>query len=200
MQNKAEIADSILIPAVRKGDHHAFDQLFRKYSPALYSFVFSIIKDEPGSEEIVQDTFLKIWEKRDELQTGFSFKSYLFTIAVNAAKKGYRKKLRENKYKQELATELGHNGSTDLSVIEYRNLLDYVNLIIERLPPARREIFIMSRKDGLQNAAIAKILNISEQTVKNQLVSAHKFMVAEAKKSRNELGFLFFCLFCRFRF
>ncbi len=198
MKNDNKISDVILISAVRKDDHFAFDQLFHKYGPILYSFVLSIIKDESESEEIVQDIFLKVWEKRKELQPGLSFKSYLFTIAVNATRKIYRQKLQDNRYKQEIAIGLGHDRSTDLSIVEYKNLLDYVERIIDRLPPSRREIFIMSRKDGLKNAEIAKALNISEQTVKNQLVSAHKFLMAEARKDRNELGFLFFSLFCSF--
>jgi RNA polymerase sigma-70 factor (ECF subfamily) len=198
LKNDNKISDVILISAVRKDDHLAFDRLFHRYGPILYSFVLSIIKDESESEEVVQDIFLKVWEKRKELQLGLSFKSYLFTIAVNATRKIYRQKLQNSKYKQEIAIELGHDRSTDLSTVEYKNLLDYVERIIDRLPPSRREIFIMSRKDGLKNAEIAKILSISEQTVKNQLVSAHKFLIAEAGKDRNELGFLFLSLFFRF--
>ncbi len=195
MQNNTKILDTTLISALRKDDHRAFDQLFHKYSPTLYSFVVSIIKDEPESEEVVQDIFLKIWEKRKELQPESSFKSYLFTIALNATKKIYRQKLQDNKYKQKIAIELGSNNSSDLSMVEYKNLLDYVDTIINRLSPARREIFIRSKKDGLKNSEIAEILNISEQTVKNQLVAAQKFLITEAKKDNNELGFLFFSFF-----
>ena len=195
MQNSDKISDATLIEAVKIDDHYAFDQLFHKYGPMLYAFVASILKDEPESEEVVQDIFLKIWEKRKELQTGLSFKSYLFTIAYNATKKVYRQKLLDNKYKQEAAIMMGQDSSSDLSVVEYRNLLDYVDTIINRLPPARREIFIMSKKDDLTNAEIANMLNISEQTVKNQLVAARKFLISEAGKDKYEPGFLFFSLF-----
>lgn len=160
----------------------------------LYAFVVSILKDEPESEGVVQDIFLKIWEKRKELQTGYSFKSYLFTIAYNATKKVYRQKILDNRYKQETAIVMSQNSSSELSVFEYRNLLDYVDTIIDRLPPTRREIFIMSKKDGLKNEEIASILKISEQTVKNQLVSARKFLIAQAKKDNSGLGLLFLSL------
>ena len=195
MQDNTKISDDILIEAIGKNDHAAFNQLFHKYGPMLYAFVVSILKDEPESEEVVQDVFLKIWEKRKELQPGFSFKSYLFTIAYNATKKNYRRKVQETKYKQEIVVSIGQDPSSDLSAIEYRNLLEYVDTIINRLPPARREIFIMSKKDGLNNEEIAAFLNISEQTVKNQLVAARKFLVAEAKKDNNGPGFLFLSLF-----
>ncbi|GET25600.1 hypothetical protein NT017_19290 [Prolixibacter sp. NT017] len=93
--------------------------------------------------------------------------------------------------------EFHTNHTSALSVLEYQNLLEYVDGIIEKLPLSRRKIFIMSKKDGLKNAEIAKLLNISEQTVKNQLVSAMKFLRSEAAKSNGELGFLFFLLFYR---
>jgi len=197
LQNKLYISDEQLIPAVRRDDHYAFDELFRKYGPSLFSFVISVLKDEFEAEEVVQDVFLKIWEKRRDLDLSLSFKSYLFTIALNTTKNRYRKKLQGEKYKQDVALELNINQTSDFDAIEYRNLLDYVDKIIEKLPPSRREIFILSKKDGLKNPEIAKLLNISEQTVKNQLVSAMKFLRSEAIKDDNELGFFFFLLFYR---
>ncbi len=197
MLNDSIISDKQLVSSVKKDDHYAFDQLFHKYSPSLYLFVKSVLKNESEAEEAVQDVFFKIWEKRKDLDPNLSFKSYLFTIALNTTKKFYRKKLLEEKYKQEIALELNFNQTKEFNVVEYMNLLDYVDSIIEKLPPSRREIFILSRKDGLKNPEIAKILNISEQTVKNQLVVAQKFLRSEAIKDDNELGLLFFLLFYR---
>lgn len=197
MQKELYISDEQLIPAVRRGDHYAFDQMFHKYGSSLFSFVVSVLKDESDAEEVVQDVFLKIWEKRKDLDSSLSFKSYLFTIALNTTKNKYRKKLQSEKYKQDLALKLSINQTSDFDAIEYRNLLDYVDKIIEKLPPSRREIFILSKKDGLKNPEIAKFLNISEQTVKNQLVSAMKFLRSESARDGNELGLLFFLLFYR---
>jgi RNA polymerase sigma-70 factor (family 1) len=197
LQKKLYISDEQLISAVRREDHYAFDELFRKYGSSLFSFVESVLKDEFEAEEVVQDVFLKIWEKRRDLDPSLSFKSYLFTIALNTTKNIYRKKLQEEKYKQDVAFDLNMNQTSDIEIVEYRNLLDYVDKIIGKLPPSRREIFILSKKDGLKNPEIAKLLNISEQTVKNQLVSAMKFLRSEAVKDDNELGFLFFLLFYR---
>ena len=195
LPNDQVISDKQLVSLIKKDDHFAFDKLFHKYGPSLYLFVKSILKDESEAEEAVQDVFYKIWEKRKDLNPDLSFKSYLFTIASNTAKKFYRKKLLEDKYKQELALELNFNHTIDLNVIEYKNILDYIDTIIDKLPSSRRQIFILSKKDGLKNPEIAKILNISEQTVKNQLVAALKFLRSEAQKDNNEIGFLFFLLF-----
>lgn len=197
MKEDSKIEDRRLVTAIRKDDHHAFDQLFHKYASALHAFLVSILWNEEESEEVVQDVFFKIWKNRKQLDPELSFKSYLYTIAVNATKKRYRKKVQEEKFKQEVALELNVSSSSDLSVVEYQDLLNYIDTIIEKLPPARREVFILSRKQGLKNPEIAKKLNISEQTVKNQLVSAQKFLRAEAAKDHNELGFLFLLFFYR---
>lgn len=197
MPNDHVISDKQLVSSVKKDDHLAFDQLFHKYGQSLYLFVKSILKNESEAEEAVQDVFYKIWVKRKELDPTLSFKSYLFTIASNTAKKIYRKKLLEEKYKQEVALELNFNQTNDLDFLDYKNLLDYIDSIIDKLPASRRQIFILSKREGLKNPEIAKILNISEQTVKNQLVAALKFLRSEASKDDNEVGLLFFLLFHR---
>lgn len=197
MIEKDNISDEQLISSVKRDDHYAFDKIFHKYGSSLFSFVVSVLKDESEAEEVVQDVFLKIWEKRGELNPSLSFKSYLFTIALNTTKNIYRQKLQRDRYKQDVALELNISQTSDVDGIEYRNLLDYIDKIIEKLPPSRREIFILSKKDGMKNPEIAKLLNISEQTVKNQLVSAMKFLRSEAAGDDNELGLLFFLLFFR---
>ncbi len=197
MPNDPFILDKQLVSLLKGDDHHAFDQLFHKYGTPLYLFLKSILKNEADSEEAVQDVFYKIWEKRKELDPSLSFKSYLFTIASNTAKKIYRKKLLEEKYKQEIAIELNLNQTIEHGEDDYKEMLGHIDLIIDKLPPSRRQIFILSKKDGLKNPEIAKILNISEQTVKNQLVTAQKFIRSEAIKNNQDLGFLFFLLFYR---
>ena len=195
LETKDKILDEKLVKAIKKDDHYAFDQLFHKYSTPLYSFIVSILKNELDSEEAVQDIFYNIWEKRKQLNPELSFKAYLFKIALNSTKKFYRKKLMEEKYKQQVALDLNVDSSTDLSAVEFKNLLDYVDSLINKLSPARREIFVLSKKGGLNNAEIAEKLKISEQTVKNQLVAAQKLLKAQASKSNNELNFLFFLFF-----
>ena len=195
MKETPNIVDFRLVASVKQDDHQAFDQLFHKYAKTLYSFLLSILKDENEAEEAVQDIFFKIWEKRKGLDPKQSFKAYLFTIAVNLSKNLYRKKLQEEKYKQKVAVELNFNTTSEMNEVEYKDLLNYLDKIINKLPPARREIFIMSRKMGLKNAEIAVKLNLSEQTIKNQLVTAQKFLRSEVAGSDNEIGLLFLLFF-----
>ncbi len=82
-----------LINAFKKGDSKAFEKLFQKYHKKLYSFLFYLLHTKEDAEEIVQETFVKIWEKREDLIDGYSFDSFLFTIAKNAFLNQNRKKI-----------------------------------------------------------------------------------------------------------
>ena len=199
MENEFKAQDKPLILALKKDDPLAFEQLFHKYSQPVYAFVLSVLKSEYEAEEAVQRVFYKVWNKRKDLDESLSFKAYLFTIALNITKKYYRDKLREQKYKQDLAIELNFNSTSDLSVVEFQNLLDYLDTIIEKLPSSRKQIFLLSKKEGLSNSEIAEKLNLSVQTVKNQLVSARSFLLSEAGKDGNEhLHFLYFIIIGKF--
>lgn len=72
-----------LIKLLKKGDRLAFDVIYRKYSRRLYGFIFRYVKQETDAEEIIQEVFVKIWQKRDKINIYSSFESFLFTIAHN---------------------------------------------------------------------------------------------------------------------
>ena len=77
------------IENLKMGDHSAFRRLFDKYSQAMYAFAFRYLHSVEAAEDVVQETFLKIWNNRGQLKTGTSFRSYLFTITLNAVRKHF---------------------------------------------------------------------------------------------------------------
>ncbi|MCL3782074.1 RNA polymerase sigma-70 factor [Prolixibacteraceae bacterium JC049] len=176
----------------RKGDDVAFKQLFEFYSTRLYGFVFKLIKDDSESEEIVQDVFFKIWKHREEIRTDEAFKSYLFKIALNNIRNYFTRLQKEEHHKQEIVREYLLNTEEDGKQISYNEAMKKVDELIELLPEKRREIFLMSRKEGLSILEIAKYLNLSEATVKNQITSAMNFLREEAKK--HDFGIYLFLL------
>ncbi len=102
-----------LVKALKKGDLHAFDQLFIKYSKKLYYFAYSHLSSREEAEELVQEVFLKIWENRRGLKEDLSFNAYLFTVSLNAIRKHFRKELREKKYMNRFIenSEKNYNGT-----------------------------------------------------------------------------------------
>src|SRR5665647_109000 len=91
-----------LIEGVKEGKASAFDKLYAAYFQKLYGFAFSILKSKEDTEEVVQNTFYKIWEKRKSIVSNHSFKSFLFTIAYNVTVDLLRERLKERKYRENI--------------------------------------------------------------------------------------------------
>ena len=183
-----------LVRKLRNGDSSAFDLLFEKYSSKLFYFVNKYLNVREESEEIVQDVFLNLWKHKKEIRSEEAFKSYLYKIALNNIRNYFIKKQVREKHKQLIAQEFLFESDSDEP--DYESVIKQVDRLIAQLPEKRREIFLLSRKEGLDISEIAKYLGIAESTVKNQISSAISFLKQEAKKSGLS-GSLFFALFYR---
>jgi RNA polymerase sigma-70 factor (family 1) len=165
-----------LVKSLSKGNLLAFNTLFREYSGRLYRFAYGYLKSEAESEELVQEVFMKIWEKRAELKKELSFKSYLFTIAFNIIRKHFRtRKYISEYFKSRIWDDLDTETSQKIT---YDSLYQYITELVNQLPERRKEIFIKSRFEGLNIKEIAEELKISHKTVENQLTDALKFIRA----------------------
>ncbi len=181
------------IGLLKEGDAKAFDLLFGRYAKRLYGFAAGYLKSKEEAEEIVQEVFLKIWENRIELSAQKSLESYLFTIARN----GILNTIRKSKSEKVYLNYAKLNPSKDVLLdkeLDFRELEKAYHIVIEQLPPRRKEIYLLSKAQSLSNAEIASKLNISVKTVENQMTSA----LAEIRKNLRSLGFsgiIFFELF-----
>ncbi len=187
--------DDNLIAQLRTGNKVAFKLLFEKYATRLYQFSIKYLREKEDAEDLLNEVFLKIWENRLSLKTNTSFQSYLFTIAYNNIRQRFLKKNREEKYVQIFAKEYLLETDKGEDQLDYLRFVERINVIIDLLPPRRKEIFIMNYKDELRNPEIAEKLNLSEQFVKNQLSIARKFIIDKIKEDSKLAGILFFYLF-----
>lgn len=185
-----------LIRKLRNGDSSAFDLLFGQYSSKLFYFVNKYLNVKEESEEIVQDVFLNLWKHKKEIRSEGAFKSYLYKIALNNIRNYFIKRQVQEKHKQLIAQEYLIESDSGTDEPDYESVIKQVGQLIEQLPEKRREIFLLSRKEGLDISEIAKYLGISESTVKNQISSAILFLKREVKKGGFS-GALFFALFYR---
>ena len=156
----------------------------------LYRFAFGYLKSEAEAEELVQEVFTIIWEKRADLKEELSFKSFLFTIAFNIIRKHFRTKAYLSEY---FKTENDMDMQTSQK-ITYDSLYQYITELVNQLPERRKEIFIKSRFEGLSIKEIAEELKISHKTVENQLTDALKFIRTNLNRE-NIPVILFFILF-----
>ena len=166
-----------LVKLLKKGDMVAFDIIYKKYSKRLYGFVFRYVKQEADTQEIVQEVFIKIWKSREKIDGYSSFESFLFTIAHNSTVNLLKKRATEQKYIEHVKSLQIINESYELiDEIHYKELKQKLQGLLNELSPRQKEIFQLSREEGLNNTEIAKKLGISGQTVKNHLVTALSFL------------------------
>lgn len=154
----------------------AFRKIYNSFCEPLYRFAFSYLKDSFEAEEIVQDVFLKVWEKRDEVDEHKSFKSYLYRITVNKVFNELKHRVVRQKYEQHALKFDQITGETPESTIQFQELNSNIEQILLKLPEQQRNIFILSRWKGLSNAEIAENLSLSIRTVENQIYRAAKFI------------------------
>lgn len=161
--------DTVLIERLKDGEVLAFDLLFKKYSQKLYRFSFSLLKNEEDSREIIQETFFRVWKNRNSIDSGKSFKSFLFTISYNLIIDQMRLRIKDQEFKKNLAEHFKNIQLENVPATDYKQLENKIQIIVEKLPEKRKMIYKMSREDGLSHKQIAEKLNISVKTVENQI-------------------------------
>jgi RNA polymerase sigma-70 factor (ECF subfamily) len=183
--------DQEYIIALKNEDYQAFDVLFRRYSESIFAFVFSISKDSFIAEEITQMVFVKIWEKRMQIDEHFSFKAFLFRVTYHETISYLRKEKAEKKKIESFTSSRSYLSNETEYLVEFKSQESLAWEIIDSFPERRKQIFKLSREQGLTNREIAEQLGISVKTVENQMNSALK--VLKNKLGSNGIpGLLFF--------
>ena len=158
---------------LKQDDERAFDALFRHYSALVYRFAYSYLKSRPAAEEIVQECFIKIWEKREQLREDIPLKGYLFTTAHHAV----LNELRRDQHHQRLQGQVAAASPASVAnEAEYQEMEALYLAALDRLPPKQREVFVLSRQQGLSYPEIAERQGVSVKTVEAHIMQALKTM------------------------
>nr|WP_293834967.1 RNA polymerase sigma-70 factor [uncultured Arsenicibacter sp.] len=159
---------------VIQGDQVAFAKLYNHYRTPALKFCTSILKDEEEAENMVHEVFIKLWERRSQINPELNFNSYLFTCMRNMAF-DYLKKMEKNEWlKQQYMERMTNAREEDAEILETR--LQHLQTAVGSLSVKRRQILKMTVEEGMSYQEIAEMLNISKNTVKNQLVKAKQFL------------------------
>jgi RNA polymerase sigma-70 factor (family 1) len=161
--------------ASSEDDYQLFKLLFGQHASGIYRLAYSQLHSHVGAQEIVQECFMKFWEKRQAVGADPSAKrGYLYTSAQHAVLNQLRRthQWAYEDYPDNLALEM----AAQTAEIEYEELQDIYSKALAHLPSKRQLIFKMSRQQGMSNARIAQELNISIKTVEAQITHALKFM------------------------
>ncbi|GAP69977.1 RNA polymerase sigma-70 factor, Bacteroides expansion family 1 [Bacteroidales bacterium 6E] len=172
-----------------KSDKDALKEIFEAYYPSLCHYASHFLGDHDQSEEVVQDLFVRLWEKRERLEISLSLRSYLFRSVRNQC----INLIMHEKVKQNHARKIRDAIIEDAAVEDYyleEEISEAISSAISALPEKRREIFLLSRQEGLKYQEIAVRLNISVKTVEAQMGLALRFLREKCKRI-----FLFFIFF-----
>ena len=167
-----------LLRHLRNGSSEAFEEFFWLHNAHVYNFIFSLLHDKFLAEDLTQNVFMKIWEKHENIEVNQSVDSYLFTIARHLVYKEMEMQLREVILDEGLRDELADTSVMTEEKIDLELLQTRFDELIQDLPPMRRKIFTLSRKEFLSYKEIAARLSISEKTVENQINRAIKYFRA----------------------
>ena len=167
MDNQSFCEEKALLALITDGDQKAFARLVNMYWNKIYSHALAFLKSSICAQEITQDIFLHIWNKRDKLGNVENFNNYFFILGRNRIISAMRKKLKEPFVEVPLnqAEEIYY---PDLQ-LETKQTWEFLVKGIEELPPTRKIVFKMSRLEGLSYEKIASQLHISKNTVKDHI-------------------------------
>lgn len=184
--------NSNLILNLKRGNEKAYSFLVNCYNHQLCVYANSLVNDKALAEDIVQNVYVKTWERRHYLREGFSIKSFLYKSVYNEYIDQYRKNrsvtILEKKYIEALDTIV----ESDYNVLEKLYLM--VQKEIQNLPPKCKNIFLLSKKEGLSNIEISEYLNISTKTVEAHITKAF-CLIRERVNLDLNTGAILFLLF-----
>ncbi|MBB6273226.1 RNA polymerase sigma-70 factor (ECF subfamily) [Pedobacter cryoconitis] len=166
-----------LITSLKQGDQTAMEIIYRKHWEHVFDAAYKRIGSEDIAQDITQDIFISLWEKRETLEIRESLAAYLQGSVKYRVINYFRANITKEKYSEDLLSLMGNTSSLNptnrLTVKEINQELDQA---IAELPERMRQIFSMSRKQEKSNNEISEELNLSIQTVKNQLTAALKII------------------------
>jgi RNA polymerase sigma-70 factor (family 1) len=165
-----------ILSAFRNGEEHAFNYFFNAYYKPLYFFAFGYIKDKAVAEDIVSDSFIKVWDKREQFENEVGLKNYLYKTVYNGCMKEVRSQESEVRRKNGLSIV---SDKFDRDCFENMVRAETIHLLyeaIEQLPTQCRTVFKKLYVEGRSVAETASEMNLTISTVKNQKARGLKIL------------------------
>lgn len=179
-----------LLSRLRKGEMESFREVYNLYRKKVYLYAYKIAKSEDIAEDISQEVFIRIWEKREQINLEMNFEAYIKKITLNHVLNHLKKVSRERQLQEQVFLYIDQiRNGTEEGIYE-KELIRVYHEAIEELPPQKKIIYKLSRNEELTHDEIAAKLNISKNTVKNHMVEATKFIRSSVNRHGSIICFL----------
>lgn len=175
MTHYRDYSDHVLLNLLKDGNHHAYTELYNRYSGILYAHALRRLNDREEAKDIIHEIFTYLWVNRSTIEIQGHISGYLYTSVRNRVIKVVAHQTVASKYIDVQQFKIPNSFSSDYLIRE-NQLKDLIEKEIGSLPPRMREVFNLSRKGYLTHREIACELNISELTVKKQMTNALKLL------------------------
>ena len=165
---------NLLIQQLQQGSERAFTILYDKFSKQLYRNILRLVKDEFIAQELLQDLFFKIWEKRLNIKIEGSFKSFLYKVAENLVFMYFRKVAKDNRLIENLIiANIEFDINAEDIIISMQDL-ELLHAAIAKLSPQRKQVYTLCKLEGKSYDEVSNELGISTSTISDHIVKANK--------------------------
>ncbi len=179
--NKTDYSDSILLKNIKNDEEWAFKEIFNRYNLPLYNHVISKLGDDASSRDIVQDIFMALWEKRNDIQDS-NLAGYLFTAARNKVLNVIKHKNIISKYESDFKKFIeSYSTNTTEALLYKRDMEIIIEAEIAAFTPRMRQVFELSRKRHMTHQEIAEMLGISKHTVNAYIKTSLRLLRAKVE-------------------
>ncbi len=185
-----------LLTNLSKGSEKAFEELYNLYSGPLLGFIFNIVKSKTHAGEILQETFIKVWNNLEKVDPNQPFRAYLYQITKNNIYDFFRQVTRDKKLELLIIKNVVREYSHVEELLSSKDDVHHLYKMIDALPPKRRQVFKLVKIEELSYAEVSEKLHISVSTINDHIVKATKFLHANLASYPVRIVILLGCLFC----
>jgi RNA polymerase sigma-70 factor (family 1) len=161
-----------LLQQLIEGDAAAFREIYEHYQGRIFLFAYRFTKSKDAAEEVVQEVFVKLWERREQIRVEKNFRNYILRITKNLILDGFKKAAHDKKAQQHILSHMNALRSTTAEQLLQKELERLHRQAIDALSPQKKVVYLLSREEELSYDQIAEKLGISKNTVRNQVSDA----------------------------
>ncbi len=190
-----------LVVLLKESNEAAFEALYYLYSKRLLSYLARVVKSENFAAEILQETFIRIWNNRETINPNQSFRSYLFRIAENLVYDFFRKAARDKKLEAALINSSCSEYNNVEEIYSSKENIQQLQDAINTLPPKRRQVFQLVKMEERSYDEVSELLHVSTSTINDHIVKATKAIREKLANYESQMiSIIFFCCFYNFPF